>query len=770
MRTKKLIALTIIALLTLLVIIPTTNTTTITAQNTITPITLPLLFSKANNQPKQITTEPLGTYVHDGENLTYAGMASFAKILPSGEPQFGTIQVIFNFSYGSLEDWFLANITTGNTHVGYFAIHNQTREVGLNSTGGLFHTPPASESEIVKQDNVYSFIALPTEIKAGDSIKILTFFSIENSFFPEVVNSTVLGRITIPTYNETGRPSSFYDNWMVYGTWQGTITFEDTTLQCAMGFNNFVEKNSGLSVTSITPESIIFEDGFYSMHLLLMFNSTASTPNIIRSLEDANITSYTTTEELLLDGGTHFTYSENGYWYMNLGELNETLGAVMLNSLSNSYFNWTLGTKVDSFVSVDFSLYQGISIPTKLWNFVKDMGETWNPTYYDEGTHTGWRDIYQNGTYTGSGILNLLRFYSLADGGLDVSPVNVFCLAPPWIRDGTVMSLIVPLPLLYPNYSMPCFSLDPNNPDQVILFVAPFNVSGAVTLSIGGNNYDCWKADMILPMGLSNFNITQFSYTLYFERSTGILLRAKADMELKFPMSFDGGQIYYVPIGYHKTWTLSDMGGGGLPKPEALTQVNTYYLQNVGAGETKTLDSSFFNGVSITIKCNETVQNINARSYTLHWNKYTSIDGYAIIKLVNVSLYMGVPSPPYELNATLNFYYTPSELSSKGAKALDFTIYYYNESSGTWIPLNTTVDSNGRIVSANTTHLSVFALVAAPLTIWDILGPGGILLLLYLLNQWLSPPMGRLLIPILAAAVIIAVIAVALVRYRRRKH
>ena len=144
-------------------------------------------------------------------------------------------------------------------------------------------------------------------------------------------------------------------------------------------------------------------------------------------------------------------------------------------------------------------------------------------------------------------------------------------------------------------------------------------------------------------------------------------------------------------------------------------------------------------------------------------------------------MYRGAPTPPYNFNATLNFYYTPSELSVRGAKATDFTIYYYyyNESSESysWVPLNTTVDSNGRIVSANITIESgnefftgVFALVAAPLTIWDILGPGGILLLLYLLNQWLSPPMGRLLLPILIAAGLIVAVAVAIVLYRRRKH
>jgi len=86
------------------------------------------------------------------------------------------------------------------------------------------------------------------------------------------------------------------------------------------------------------------------------------------------------------------------------------------------------------------------------------------------------------------------------------------------------------------------------------------------------------------------------------------------------------------------------------------------------------------------------------------------------------------------------------------------------------------VDSDGRVVSANITIVSnneffsgVFALVAGPLTIWDILGPGGLMLLWYLLLQS-SRPMGGLMLPILGGivALLVLIIAVAAVILARR--
>ncbi|MBS7249281.1 MAG: hypothetical protein KIH08_01615 [Candidatus Freyarchaeota archaeon] len=759
METKKLAALTVLTLFTLLLITPLATNTT--ATNTLPPLTL---SNQANVQ--KITTEPLGAYVQNGSNITYDVLLAFASIFPGGELESEGFQFAFEFYYNSSAwgDWFIVFVAGPGYSPGYFAIHNQTREIGLNSTGGLFPTPPANESEIVRQSNVYAFIALPTGIKAGDNIQIMAPYWIE-AIVPEVVVSEVMGRVTTPTFNQTGGPSSFYDSWMTQGIWRGTITLGVDTFQCAMGLNNFAEKTSGLSVASIIAESLIFEEGLYSFHVNMQFNSTASTPNIIESLTNANITGYSTTESSWSGYQANFTYSEAGYWYMDVTEpTNGSLGVVTLNSLGRSYFNWTMGImNASGFITGEIGISQEVQIPNDLWQWRWNSSQPWNPTYYNETTKRGWRDIYLNGTDTKSGILNLLRFFYDASS---IFPVGLLGLAPPYIREGTVMTLLVWLPLFFPNNTMPLFNFgDYQKPDYVIMFLAPFKVSGATTVNIGGYSYDCWKADMILPLGLSNYNITQLSYTAYFGRNSGILLEAKADMEMKIP----AGDVL-LPFGYHKTWTLSDVSGSGLEPLKELEGVggNRYTLEDVVE---KTLDSSFLNGGSVTIKSNDTLHHLEMYTYTRHQN-YTSINGYPIVKLMNIYVHDGLP---LELNATLNFYYTPSELSVRGAKASDFTICYYNKTSESWVPLNTTVDSNGRIVSANITYLEYgyhdFALVAAQLTIWDILGPGGIMFLWYLLLQS-SAPMGGMMLPILggiAALLVVIIVAAAVILARRHK-
>jgi hypothetical protein len=114
--------------------------------------------------------------------------------------------------------------------------------------------------------------------------------------------------------------------------------------------------------------------------------------------------------------------------------------------------------------------------------------------------------------------------------------------------------------------------------------------------------------------------------------------------------------------------------------------------------------------------------------------------------------------------ATVNFYYTSSELVAMGADESGFTICAWNGTA--WEPLNTTVDFNGRVVSANTTHFSIFALVAAELPS-NILGP---VVSALLLSGFGQPPMGGSMLWILGgiAAVLLAVIAVAIVILARR--
>ena len=353
------------------------------------------------------------------------------------------------------------------------------------------------------------------------------------------------------------------------------------------------------------------------------------------------------------------------------------------------------------------------------------------------------------------------------DPGYGGGPMNSMFLAPPWIRDGTPIAVEMILPMFWPDNSTPGFgppNLDGGNPDGGSYYYSllPFRVTGAVAVSIDGNSYDCWKAEAIIPTDLSDVNLTQFRFELYYERTSGVLIKAKADLEGKMPADGD-----WIPIGYHKTWTLAgsellELSIKALPTPEEMSSYYNTYSMVFGGNSLDTLDPSMFNGGSVTANASNEVNITMWTTTRLEGN--VSISGKPIVKFMNVETDDGVT---YD-TATVNFYYTPSELWAMGVKESGFTVYAWNGTA--WELLNTTWDADGRVVSADAEHFSLFALVASelpPQTIWDILGPVGTLILLNLLGQATGPPLGGLLLPLAALGIgllILALIAAAILR------
>ncbi|MEX2724766.1 MAG: hypothetical protein Q6367_012825, partial [Candidatus Freyarchaeota archaeon] len=125
METKKIAALTVLTLFTLLLITPLALNTT--ATSTLPPL---ILTNQANTQ-KAITTEPLGAYVQNGSNITYDVLITFSSIFLGGIPASEGYQFAFEFyyNYSAWGDWFIVFIAGPGFSPGYFAIHNQTREV-----------------------------------------------------------------------------------------------------------------------------------------------------------------------------------------------------------------------------------------------------------------------------------------------------------------------------------------------------------------------------------------------------------------------------------------------------------------------------------------------------------------------------------------------------------------------------------------------------------------------------------------------------------------
>ncbi|MFB0561214.1 MAG: hypothetical protein ACETWM_08365 [Candidatus Lokiarchaeia archaeon] len=731
MKMKKLVALTMVTLLALM-LVPLAASSL--ASNQWTPTTV--LPQQVNTPPKAITTEPLGNYLKGGDNITIDATVLELGIFPTPYIDIDSAQLLFAFEYNDTRwgDWFIVNV--GGM---YFAIDNTTREIGLNGTEP-FYTQPANDSVITRLTDVYSFLAIPTGIEAGDKIKVM-ILAVEFGF--EQVTCEVLGRITTPIF---GPAMDLYDTWMLHGNWK------NASLSLAPQYA--FDTESGILISSTTAGSIIFpvpyDGGLFGFSFMMQFNRTASDINntdTLAPLENAGIDDYTSAEGDTLLGET-FTYNESGYWYIDWSTLTGgAVGKVTLNSLEGSYMNFTLTT--DFSWDLWLGISQTVKIPDSLWNYFG----TWDPTYYNSSTRTGHIEAWDIWTE----IEDLFRFDSSR------GPIWSMFLAPPWIRDGATIAVEMILPMFFVvDNSTAGFGPIGGVPYALPL---PFRVTGAVPVVIDGNVYDCWKAELLLPTDLSDVNLTQFRAELYFERTSGVLVKAKADMEAKMP-AVDGDG---TSIGYHKTWTLADssvmilpVSIKALPTPEEMSSYyNAYYLYDIPADQWWTLDPSLFNGGSVTVRCNDTVS-IAMCTQTQMGSNYT-IDGKPVVKFMIVD-YQGPLYPDF--NGSVNFCYTPSELWAMGARESGFSIYAWNGTA--WELLNTTWDAEGRIVYANTTHFSVFALVASPLTIWDILGPGGTLILLNLLiGQAAGPPLGGLLLPLAALGIgllILALIAAVILR------
>ncbi|MFB0564029.1 MAG: hypothetical protein ACETWM_22750, partial [Candidatus Lokiarchaeia archaeon] len=175
MRTKKIIALTMVALFALILVVPLASNTA--APSPWTPAATAIILPQQDSipQPKAIPTNPLGPdNLTDGEMLVYDGFGVNFICFPYTYLESGPVGADYDFEYNETRwgDWFIALLGTGPEPS--IAIHNQTREIGLNGTEPFWNGVPDNESVITLHKGVYSFIAIPTGVKAGDHVKIMT--------------------------------------------------------------------------------------------------------------------------------------------------------------------------------------------------------------------------------------------------------------------------------------------------------------------------------------------------------------------------------------------------------------------------------------------------------------------------------------------------------------------------------------------------------------------------------------------------------------------
>ncbi|MFB0561215.1 MAG: hypothetical protein ACETWM_08370 [Candidatus Lokiarchaeia archaeon] len=722
MKIKKLVALTMVTLLALM-LVPLASSGAASNQWT------PILPQQVNTQPKAIPTEPLGDYISDGEYLIYDAIMLMMICFPLPDYMYesGTLNFTFEYDDTRWADWFIVNMDGM-----YFAIHNTTREIGLNGTE-LFDSLPADDSVITRLTGVYSPLAIPTGIKAGDKIKTMIMIEV----FLQQCTLEVLGRITTPMIGPV--MGEFYDTWLLHGTWKNA----SMSLALQTGFDT----ESGLLISSMTGGSFI--ETMDSIPILMgisvamIFNSTASSGSPV-PLTNTRIEHIETAEEYLLPYTT-FTYDESGYWYTDWSAFtNGSVGKATMNSVDESYMNFTL-EPINSYFFMPIGISQTAQIPDSLWNYYG----TWNTDYYNSSTRTGHLEDLLD-------WFAIMDFYRWLEPMSPAIPSNTMFMAPPWIRDGSVFTALAFLPLFWPDNSTP--SSFPGGGMGRLMLWMPFRVSGAVPVVIDGKVYDCWRTELVVPTDLSDLNITQLRYDAYYERTSGILIKAQADIEAKMPADED-----WIPIGYHKTWTLANsspmiipipMSIKALPTPEEMSSYYNTYSMVFGGNSLDTLDPSLFNGGSVTA-------NFSNEQYVTMWTTTqiagnSSIDGKPIVKFMNVEI---APDAVIFYTATVNFYYTPSELRAMGARESGFTVYAWNNTAMAWELLNTTWDAEGRVVSADAEHFSVFALVASELTIFDILGPGGMLFLLNYLGQ-VANPLGGLMLPLVGLGIVLLIIAI----------
>jgi anti-sigma-K factor RskA len=82
---------------------------------------------------------------------------------------------------------------------------------------------------------------------------------------------------------------------------------------------------------------------------------------------------------------------------------------------------------------------------------------------------------------------------------------------------------------------------------------------------------------------------------------------------------------------------------------------------------------------------------------------------------------------------TITVKYSDEDVAAAGGNPSKLVLAYYDEESGEWVTLDTTVNTTDMTLSATTTHFSTWAVLAkaaegngAPFWIWIIVGIGAV--------------------------------------------
>nr|MDO8089776.1 hypothetical protein [Candidatus Sigynarchaeota archaeon] len=696
---------------------------------------LPLITGK--HQSKDLTS-----YLQDGDTLNYSTtQTSFTSSGNETKEGYYTAK----FEKNPTDSWFRVEVNSNGTRQGYYGIYITSFEAAHYDQNGVLYNTSTPTWQPTLESGCYSPLVLPPGLMKYGAVHRITLPIFMYNETP--VYATVKGKTTLPL------DSGVYEVWRT----QLYVKYTDSSgVSWAVSAVSFNEINSGIALAMYYSASFIGPDelGVVAQSFILDLEDT--TCNYIRTTANMNQTMYTGSTVSPSLNGKWLSYKAEGYVGVNFDLINSSwgLGVQTVSLTSDSYVNVSFHDISASWLNVTTFLKESVQIPPQIWSLL----EQWNSTLYN-GTSNPQHILSANTTESFNVSQGHLR--NINESSILFTPV----LLPMIAKEGDPVTMAAFLCSVVPTDS------------EVTLGVFGFPISARiftdVPLVINGQVYDTWKVSFITPDNINLVNITRLEVNYYFERTSGIVLRYEVHVDYSYPPESD-----FPLIGYHKTYTLENsnlMGEEGI-NPAMFFDYGFTFATSIDSGTQRMFDPSLASEAAFNVTPTTDIDVLMHMS-TVQPECVSSLPALPVVKYVRIT-FTGVGAYISNVsNAVIVFRYFMTEFASKHLRSYDLHIYAYNPDTNKWVPLNTTNSPEGCYVYADATNFLqnltgktevLFALTASPMSIWEILGPGGSALLLYYLGKQLNPWSDWM--PPLAIVCVAAVVAVAVVAiYLRRK-
>ena len=710
----------------------------------LTPLALSNLSPSTTGQHQ---SKDLTSYLQNGDILNYSTtQTSFTSSGDETKEGYYTAK----FEKNATDSWFRVEVNSNGTRQGYYGIYITSFEAAhYDQHGALYNTSTPSGQPTVETD-CYSPLVLPADpglMRYGAVLRVtLPLFKYNET----PIYATVQGITTLPLTK--GSVTHVYKVWRS----QLYVKYTDSSgVSWAVSAVSFNEINSGIALAMYYSASFIGPDELGVVAQSFILDLEHTTCNYIQTTANMNQTVYTGSTVSPSLNGKWLKYKAEGYVGVNFDLINSSwgLGVQTVSLTSDSYVNVSFHDISASWLNVTTFLKESVQIPPRIWSLL----EQWNSTLYN-GTSNPQHILSAN--TTGSFNVSQGHLRNINESSILFTPV----LLPMIAKEGDPVTIAAFLCSVVPSDS------------EVTLGVLGFPISARiftdVPLVINGQVYDTWKVSFVTPDNINLVNITRLEVNYYFERTSGIVLRYEVHVDYSYPPESD-----FPLIGYHKTYTLENsnlMGVEGI-SPSMFYDYGFTFATSIASGASRMFDPSLASEAAFNVTPTTNI-NVQMHMSTVQPAYVLSLPALPVVKYVRITFTGGAYISNVS-NAVIVLRYFMTEFASKHLRSYDLHIYAYNPDTNRWVLLNTTNSPEGCYVYANATDFLqnlagktevLFALTASPMSIWEILGPGGSALLLYYLGKQLNPWSDWMLpLAIVCVAAVVAVAVVAI--YLRRK-